>query len=135
MNSNMIVVHLWNDSQALQISRDGLDCQTNGPMIYQRPINAFKKKDIQEVFFQVTIELQYANEVDCVPSKSFFGFSYIKGWKNGWKTHGWFSFCQFSFETGKVAHELKGIDRFVKMPKRKGKDIIEDIRLGCSEPQ
>ena len=36
------------------------------------------------------------------------------------------------------AHELtgvKGIDWFVKMPKRKGKDIIQDKRLGCSEPQ
>ena len=50
--------------------------------------------------------------------------------------HGWFSICLFSFETEKVAYEwtgIKGIDRFVKMSKRKGKDITEDIRLGWSE--
>ena len=33
--SNMIVVQLWNDSQALQITRDGLVCLTYGPMIYK----------------------------------------------------------------------------------------------------
>ena len=57
----------------------------------------------------------------------FYCFSCIKGRKN-----------LFLFETGKVAHELtevKGIDKFLRMSKRNGKDIIEDIRLGCSEPQ
>ena len=29
----------------------------------------------------------------------------------------------------------KGIDRFSEMSKGKGKDIVKDIRLGCSEPQ
>ena len=29
----------------------------------------------------------------------------------------------------------KGTDRFVAMSKGKGKDIVKDIRLGCSEPQ
>ena len=64
MNSTMIVVQLWNDSQALQISRDGLDCWTYRPMIYQRTINASEINDIQEVFFKVTVELQYANEIE-----------------------------------------------------------------------
>ena len=63
MKSNMIVVQLWNNSQALQISRDGLDCWTNRPMIYQRPINAPEKNDIQYVI-NVTVELQYANEIE-----------------------------------------------------------------------
>ena len=31
-NSNEIVVKLWNGSMALEISRDGVDCKTNGPM-------------------------------------------------------------------------------------------------------
>ena len=64
MNYNMIAVQLWNDYQALQISRDGLDCWTYRPMIYQRPINAPEKNDIQEGFFLVTVELQYANEIE-----------------------------------------------------------------------
>ena len=41
------------------------------------------------------------------------------------------SLTQFSFETGKVAHELtgvEGIDRFMKMAKRKGNDNTEDSR-------
>ena len=33
-NSNMIVVKVWNGSKALQISRNGLDCYTDGLMIY-----------------------------------------------------------------------------------------------------
>ena len=45
------------------------------PMIYQRPINTPAKIDIQEVF---TKELQYANEIDSVPTE---GFSCIKSWK------------------------------------------------------
>ena len=51
MKSNMIVVKLWNGSKALEISRDGLDCKTYGPMIYKRPINIPEKNIIQEVFF------------------------------------------------------------------------------------
>ena len=66
MNSNMIVDKLWNGSNALQISRNGLDCQTDGLMIYERPINAPVKYDIQEVFSWVTKKLQYANESDSV---------------------------------------------------------------------
>ena len=43
MNSNEIVVKLWNGSKALETSRDGLDFKTYGPMIYKRPITAPKK--------------------------------------------------------------------------------------------
>ena len=50
MNSNEIVVKLWNGSKALEISRDGLDCKTYGPIIYKRPINAPEKILILEVF-------------------------------------------------------------------------------------
>ena len=64
MNYNMKGVQLWNDSQALQISRDGLDYWINRPTIYKRPINALEKNYIQELFFKVTVELQYANEIE-----------------------------------------------------------------------
>ena len=40
-------------------------------MIYERPFNAPKKYDIQEVYFWVTKQLQYANEIDSVPCQSF----------------------------------------------------------------
>ena len=70
MNSNMIVNKLWNGCKALQISRSVLDCKTDGLMIYERPTNASKKLDIQEVFFWVTKQLQYANEIECLPSQT-----------------------------------------------------------------
>ena len=50
MNSNMIVVKLWNDSKALQISRNGLDCKIDGLMIYKIPIHAPEKKMIIRKF-------------------------------------------------------------------------------------
>ena len=68
MNSNTIVVKLWYCSNALQIPRNGLDCQTNGLMIYKIPIYAPEKNEIQEVCVQDTTELQYANKIDSVPS-------------------------------------------------------------------
>ena len=43
-------------------------------MIYQRLINAPKKKDIKEVFLKVNLELLYANEIDSGPSESFVQF-------------------------------------------------------------
>ena len=50
MNSNEIVVKLWNGSKALEISRYGLDCKTYGPMIYKRPINAPEKISFRKFF-------------------------------------------------------------------------------------
>ena len=52
MNSNEIVVKLCIGSKALEISRDGLDFKTYGPMIYKTPINAPEKNLIQEVYFR-----------------------------------------------------------------------------------
>ena len=50
INSWKVVVKLWNGSEALQISRNGLDCKTDGLMIYKIPIHAPEKKnDIQNV--------------------------------------------------------------------------------------
>ena len=94
-----------------------------------------------------------------VPSRSFILFWPHNHWKKGEKTKGWFSPSPSNFQiqfagllisqwfgsgwkkngwflfwTVKVAHELTGeksIDRLVKM----GKDIAEDIRLSCSQPQ
>ena len=43
-------------------------------MIYKRPITALKNPDIQEVFFLVTIEWQYVNEINSVPPQSFILF-------------------------------------------------------------
>ena len=43
MNANNIVVKLWNGFKALLLSKDGLDCYTYRPMIYERPINAPEK--------------------------------------------------------------------------------------------
>ena len=74
MDFNMIVDKLWNGCKALQISRNGLDCQTDGLMIYERPTNAPKKYNIQEVFFWVTKQLQYANEIYSVPNQNFILF-------------------------------------------------------------
>ena len=67
MKLNAIVVKLWNGSKALQISRNGLDCQTDGLMIYKILIHAPEKKRHSGSYFQVTIELQYANKIDSVP--------------------------------------------------------------------
>ena len=33
-----------------------------------------RKKNTQEIFFQVTLELQYANKIDSVPSQSYILF-------------------------------------------------------------
>ena len=43
-------------------------------MIYERPTNAPKKYNIQEVFFWVTKQLQYANEIYSVPNQNFILF-------------------------------------------------------------
>ena len=40
-------------------------------MIYERPINAPVKYDIQEVFSRVIKKLQYANEIDSVHLGAF----------------------------------------------------------------
>ena len=42
-----------------------------GPMICKSSIHAFKTEHSGSFFFKVTIELQYANEIDNVSSKSF----------------------------------------------------------------
>ena len=61
ISSNEIVVKLWNGSIVLEISRDGLNCKTNGSMFYITPSNAPAKKSYTGSFNQVTIKLQYAN--------------------------------------------------------------------------
>ena len=50
INSWKVVVKLWNGSEALQISRNGLDCKTDGLMIYKTPIHAPEKKIIFRKF-------------------------------------------------------------------------------------
>ena len=51
-------------------------------MIYERPINAPVKYDIQEVFSWVTKKLQYANEIDsdhwCPFQPAQFGVAFSK---------------------------------------------------------
>ena len=51
MNFNKIIVKLSNGSQALEISRDELDCYTYGPIVYKRPINVPKKISFRNSFF------------------------------------------------------------------------------------
>ena len=49
INSFTTVIKLWNGSEALQMSKNGFDCWTDGLMIYKIPIHAPKKTDIQDV--------------------------------------------------------------------------------------
>ena len=68
MNLFTALIKLWNGSEALQMSRNGLDCWTDGLMIYKISIHAPKKKRHSGSLFYATIELQYANKIDSVPS-------------------------------------------------------------------
>ena len=50
-------------------------------MISKRPTNAPKKHDIQEVFYWLTKQLQYADEIDSLPSQTFILFKPQKRFK------------------------------------------------------
>ena len=106
INSHKIVVKIQNGSKALLLSKDELHCQTSGPKIYKRPMQP--KKKTFRIFSQVTIKLQYANEIDSDCSQSFILFKLRNTLKNGVEAK-WKVLSHVLFKTSKIFGESIGV--------------------------
>ena len=76
-----------------------------------------KKKTFRK-FFLVTIEPQYANQIDSVPSQSFMRFKLHNRLKKEWKTNTWSSVSQCAPIAGRNTKESmggKGLDWFLRL--------------------